>query len=153
MWTILMQNSRCHGKAGPDGAGGFCRWGPENNRCRRLTLVQQLLGVGGFFALRLKESTDALPDQVLPAWPARRAQSTGFYRDDLPWRWAEEGGSATLICLWLFNDVWFFCKVSEVKNTNTAAAIKKNQCIQRVKKKKNQMWPFLFKFWIFLQLF
>lgn len=33
----------------------------------------------------------------------------------------------------------FFCKVSEVKNTNTAAAIKKNQCIQRVKKKKNQM--------------
>lgn len=37
----------------------------------------------------------------------------------------------------------FFCKVSEVKNTNTAAAIKKKQCIQRVKKKKSNVTVFI----------
>lgn len=50
-----------------------------------LTLLQQLLGVGGLLALRLEESVDALPDQVLPARPARRSQCTRFYGDDLPW--------------------------------------------------------------------
>lgn len=50
-----------------------------------LTLLQQLLGVGGLLALRLKEGVDALPDQVLPARPARRSQSTRFYGDDLPY--------------------------------------------------------------------
>lgn len=55
-------------------------------RVKLLTLMQQLLGVGGLFALRLKESVDALPDQVLPARPACRSQSTSFYGDDLPWR-------------------------------------------------------------------
>lgn len=50
-----------------------------------LTLMQQLLSVGGLFALRLKESVDALLDQILPARPARCSQSTCFYGDDLPW--------------------------------------------------------------------
>lgn len=55
-----------------------------NHRCL-LTLMQQLLSVGGLFALRLKESIDALPDQILPARPARCSQSARFYGDDLPW--------------------------------------------------------------------
>lgn len=50
-----------------------------------LTLVQQLLSEGGLFALRLKESVDALPDQILPARSSRGSQSTCFYGDDLPW--------------------------------------------------------------------
>lgn len=51
-----------------------------------LTLVEQLLGVGGIFPLWLEECVDALPDQVLPAWSPRRPQSTGLYGDDFPWR-------------------------------------------------------------------
>lgn len=51
-----------------------------------LTLMQQLLSEGGLFALRLKESVNALPDQILPARSSRRSQSTCFYGDDLPWR-------------------------------------------------------------------
>lgn len=51
--------------------------------------MQQLLGEGGLFALRLKESVNALPDQILPARSSRRSQSTCFYGDDLPW-----GGTA-----------------------------------------------------------
>lgn len=47
--------------------------------------MQKLLGVGGLFALRLKESIDTFPDQVLPSRPACRSQSTSFYGDDLPW--------------------------------------------------------------------
>lgn len=47
--------------------------------------MQQLLGVGGLLALRLKESVDTFPDQVLPSRPACRSQSAGFYGDDLPW--------------------------------------------------------------------
>lgn len=50
-----------------------------------LTLVQQLLGVGGLFALRLKEGVDAAPDQVLPPGPAGGPQGAGFYGDDLSW--------------------------------------------------------------------
>lgn len=47
--------------------------------------MQKLLGVGGLFALWLKESIDTFPDQVLPSRPACRSQSTSFYGDDLPW--------------------------------------------------------------------
>ena len=61
------------------------------------TLVQQLLSVGGFFALWLKESIDALPDQILPARPARRSQSTCFYGDDLPWSRTTHAHEGTLM--------------------------------------------------------
>lgn len=61
------------------------------------TLVQQLLSVGGLFALRLKESIDAFPDQILPARPARCSQSTCFYGDDLPWSGRPHGHEHTLI--------------------------------------------------------
>lgn len=50
-----------------------------------LTLVQQLLGVGRLFALRLKKGVDAPSDQVLPPRPALRPQSAGFYGNDLSW--------------------------------------------------------------------
>lgn len=49
-----------------------------------LTLVKQLLGMGGLVALRLEECVDALPDQVLPAWSPCGPQSTGLNRDDFP---------------------------------------------------------------------
>jgi len=70
-----------HNKAGRECASGL----EVNNQLWRLTLMQQLLGVGGLFALRLKERIDALPHQVLPARPARCSQSARFYGDDLPW--------------------------------------------------------------------
>lgn len=49
-----------------------------------LTLMKQLLSMGGLVALRLEESVDALPDQVLPAWSPCGPQSTCLNRDDFP---------------------------------------------------------------------
>jgi len=49
-----------------------------------LTLMKQLLGMGGLVALRLEESIDALPDQILPTWSACGPQSTRLNRDDFP---------------------------------------------------------------------
>lgn len=51
---------------------------------KALTLMKQLLGMGGLIALRLEECVDALPDQVLPTWSACGPQSTRLNRDDFP---------------------------------------------------------------------
>lgn len=51
---------------------------------KALTLMKQLLGMGGLIALRLEECVDALPDQVIPTWSACGPQSTRLNRDDFP---------------------------------------------------------------------
>lgn len=51
---------------------------------KALTLVKQLLGMGGLVALRVEECADALPDQDIPTWSACGPQSTRLNRDDFP---------------------------------------------------------------------
>lgn len=44
--------------------------------------------MGGLIALRLEESVDALPDQILPTWSACGPQSARLNRDDFPCTYA-----------------------------------------------------------------
>lgn len=55
-----------------------------------LTLMKQLLGMGGLIALRLEERVDALPDQILPTWSACGPQSARLNRDDFPYTHTEK---------------------------------------------------------------